>query len=77
MAILENKAILESLDVSSEVLHFIASRVQSNIRELEGTLTRVMAYSDLTGQPVTKDLAAVALKDFLRAAPRNGPSQPP
>lgn len=73
VAILENKAILESLDVSSEVLHFIASRVQSNIRELEGTLTRVMAYSDLTGQPVTKDLAAVALKDFLPGGAQERP----
>jgi len=64
VAILQNKAINENLDVSSDVLHFIASRVESNIRELEGSLTRVMALSELTGQPITEALAAEALKDF-------------
>lgn len=64
VAILQNKAINDNLSVPQEVLHFIASRVESNIRELEGSLTRVMALSSLTGQPVTEALAAEALKDF-------------
>lgn len=65
VAILQKKAIIENLDVSESVLHYIASKVESNIRELEGTLTRVIAYSDLTGQPVTIESASEALKDFF------------
>lgn len=65
VAILQKKAILENLEISESVLHYIASKVESNIRELEGTLTRVIAYSDLTGQPITIESASEALKDFF------------
>lgn len=44
---------------------FIADRVETNIRELEGALIRVVAYSALTNQPVTVELAAEALKDII------------
>jgi chromosomal replication initiator protein len=44
---------------------FIASRIDSNIRELEGALIRVMAYASLTNRPITLDLASEALKDIF------------
>lgn len=65
IAILRKKAIADQLDVSSEVLAFIAARIDTNIRELEGALIRVMAYSALMNQPVTTELAAEALKDIM------------
>jgi len=49
------------------VLRFIAEHTQTNIRELEGSLTRVIAHSELRGVPVTVELAAEALKDSLTA----------
>src|SRR4029450_3921260 len=49
----------------SQVLTFIASRVSTNIRELEGALTRVVAFSSLTGRPMTVDLAQDVLKDVF------------
>ena len=64
VAILQKKAIIDHLIVSQEVLHYIANRVESNIRELEGSLTRVIAYSSLTGTPPDLKAAAEALKDF-------------
>ena len=48
-----------------EVLTFIASRVSTNIRELEGALTRVVAFSSLTGRPMTVELAEDVLKDVF------------
>lgn len=65
IAILRKKAIADSLDVPSEVLIFIANRIDTNIRELEGALIRVVAYSALMNQPVTPELAAEALKDIM------------
>lgn len=67
IAILENKAICEHMQVPGDVLRFIAERTQTNIRELEGSLTRVMAHSELRGVPVSVELAAEALKDSLTA----------
>ena len=64
-AILMNKAELARADVPSEVAFFIAQRIRSNIRELEGALRRVIASSQFTGQPITVDLAKEALKDLL------------
>jgi chromosomal replication initiator protein len=69
IAILRKKAIADKLDVPSEVLAFIADRVDTNIRELEGALIRVVAYSALMSQPVTKELATEALKDIISEAP--------
>ncbi|MFC4546824.1 chromosomal replication initiator protein DnaA [Paenactinomyces guangxiensis] len=65
IAILRKKAIADNLDVPGEVLAFIADRIDTNIRELEGALIRVVAYSALMNQPVTPDLAAEALKDIM------------
>ena len=67
IAILRKKAELENLDVPDEVNAYIASKVESNIRELEGCLTRVLAYAKANGggAPVTEELAAEALRDML------------
>ncbi|WP_185956376.1 chromosomal replication initiator protein DnaA [Melghirimyces algeriensis] len=68
IAILRKKAIAEKLVIDSEVMAFIADRIDTNIRELEGGLTRVVAYSDLINQPVSVELAAEALKDIVSDA---------
>ncbi|WP_075858715.1 chromosomal replication initiator protein DnaA [Carboxydothermus pertinax] len=65
IAILRKKAQLDNLNVSDDVLNFIANEIVSNIRELEGALIRVVAYAGLHGEPITVDLAAKALKDLL------------
>lgn len=65
IAILRKKAMLETLDIPNEVMVFIATRIDNNIRELEGALIRVMAYASLTKLPITLDLATEALKDIL------------
>jgi len=65
LAILRSKAERTGREVPSEILEMIARQVQSNIRELEGALNRVLAYSDLSGIPLTLELAHQALSDFL------------
>ncbi|WP_124726253.1 chromosomal replication initiator protein DnaA [Staphylospora marina] len=70
IAILRKKAIADNLDVPGEVLAYIADRVDTNIRELEGALIRVVAYSALMNRPVSPELAAEALKDIM---PRSRP----
>lgn len=65
IAILRKKAIGEDLDVDDDVLEFIASRISSNIRELEGSLIRVTAYAHLTHQKIDRSLAEMVLKDVL------------
>ncbi len=70
IAILRKKAKLENLQISNDVISYIANQIHSNIRELEGALIRVMAYSSLTNSQITPELASEALKDIL-------PSQKP
>ncbi|MDR0488722.1 MAG: chromosomal replication initiator protein DnaA [Propionibacteriaceae bacterium] len=65
IAILRKKATAERLIVESEVLEFIASRIQTSIRELEGALIRVTAFASLNGQPVSLSLAEIVLKDLI------------
>lgn len=65
IAILRSKAERAGRSVQPEILEMIARSIQSNIRELEGALTRVLAYSDLRDQPLTTDLVNTALVDFL------------
>lgn len=65
IAILRTKAERTGRSVPSDILEAIARQFESNIRELEGALTRVLAYSDLRGQPLTMDLLDVALTDLL------------
>lgn len=66
IAILRKKATLEKIDIDEDVLAFIAEKVNSNIRQLEGALTRVIAYSKLTRKDVDILLADTALKDIVR-----------
>jgi chromosomal replication initiator protein len=73
LAILRTKADRAGRDVPEDILEYIARQVQSNIRELEGALTRVLAYADLTGIPLTLSLAQNALLDFI---PQGGDLQP-
>jgi chromosomal replication initiator protein len=66
IAILRKKVHAERTHIPDpQVLTFIASRISTNIRELEGALTRVVAFSSLTGRPMTVDLAQEVLKDVF------------
>ncbi len=65
IAILQLRAQRESVHVPDDVIELIASRFDQNIRELEGALVRVVAWSDLTGHPPSMELAEQALADLL------------
>jgi len=65
IAILRKKAQLESITVPDEINSFIATHIHSNIRELEGALSKITAYSMLTNQPITLELAQEVLKDMI------------
>jgi len=65
IAILRKKAQSEKLQIPDEVLEFIASKVSSNIRELEGTLIRVTAFASLNRTPVDMALVQTVLKDLI------------
>jgi chromosomal replication initiator protein len=65
VAILMSKAAGENAVLPEEVAFFIAKRIRSNVRELEGALRRVMATSQFTGRPISLDFAKEALKDLL------------
>ena len=52
-------------DIANEVMVYIATKIKSNIRELEGALIRIVAYSSLTNKEITVDLASEALKDII------------
>ena len=66
IAILRKKVKTESIHIpDSQLLTFIASRVSTNIRELEGALTRVVAFASLTGRPMTVELAQDVLRDVF------------
>lgn len=66
MAILQKKLEEEDVDIPLESLTYIANQIQSNIRELEGALTRVIAYSRLQNEAITTELTAEALKDIIQ-----------
>jgi len=65
VAILLKKALLEKVVLDENVAFFIAKHIRSNVRELEGALKRVLAYSRFTGHQLSLDLAREALKDLL------------
>jgi len=65
IAILRKKAMMDHLEVDDEVLTFIASKVSTNIRELEGALVRILAYASLYGRQLSVPLAEEVLKDIL------------
>lgn len=64
-AILRSKSREENLDIPEEVIQMIAQNVDSNIRELEGSLTRLAAYSSLSGKSISLVLAQEALKEII------------
>ncbi len=68
IAILRKKAVQEGLNAPSEVLEYIASRISTNIRELEGALIRVTAFASLNRQTVDLQLAEIVLKDLIPEA---------
>jgi chromosomal replication initiator protein len=65
VAILMSKAAMTQVDLPEEVAFFVAKRIRSNVRELEGALRRVVATSNFTGRPITLDLVKEALRDLL------------
>jgi len=65
IAILRKKAKAENLDIPNEAMNYIANQIDTNIRELEGALIRVVAYSSLINADITSHLAAEALKDII------------
>ena len=70
LGILENKAEQMGAAVPHDVLEFLALRIASNVRELEGGLRRVLAYSNLVGRPIQVDTTREVLRDLLRANDR-------
>lgn len=65
VAILLKKALIEKIILDEPVAFFIAKHIRSNVRELEGALKRILAYSRFTGHPISLELAKDALKDLL------------
>lgn len=65
VAILMSKAAIDGTELPEEVAFFIAKRIRSNVRELEGALRRVIANSQFTGRPISLDFAKEALRDLL------------
>lgn len=64
IAILQKKALLDHISVPDDVLVFIATRIDKNIRELEGALTRVVAYSSINREQITTNIAQQAMNDL-------------
>lgn len=65
IAILKKKADVENLNIPNDVLVYIANKILSNIRELEGALIRIVAFSSLTNKEISVELASEALKDII------------
>lgn len=70
VAILREKTVQENIKVPDEVLQLIAGKIDSNIRELEGCLTRLVAYSSLVKEPITLELCESALKEIFDSRKR-------
>ena len=70
LGILQSKAERARIAVPDKVLEFLAHRISSNVRELEGALTRIAAHASLVGREITIDSAAELLSDLLRASSR-------
>lgn len=66
LAILRKKAEFEHLNIDDEILALIAEKIDTNIRELEGSLTRLTAYSSLTRRPIDMQLAREALRELFK-----------
>lgn len=66
VAILRKKAKMENFDIPDEIMSYIAEKIDSNIRELEGALIRVIAYSSLSGKNINLELAKKSLKEIIK-----------
>lgn len=75
IAILRRKAASDDVDLPADVAQFIARHVRSNIRELEGLLTRVLAFASLTGRALSLELTEETLKDIVPGARRVTPAE--
>ena len=71
VAILRKKAEIEDIQLPDEVIFFIAKNISSNIRELEGALIRLLAYSSITGDDISLDLTSKVLKDIIKSSSKN------
>ncbi|MDF2558312.1 MAG: dnaA [Bacillales bacterium] len=71
IAILQRKIKSEGLDIGDDVLLYIANSIETNIRELEGALTRVLAYSSLMNEEISENLAIEALKNIIPTSNSN------
>lgn len=76
IAILRKKAASERIDISDDVVEYMASKVSSNIRELEGALIRVTAFSNLNKTAIDRELAQTVLKDLILTEDTNVVSPP-
>ncbi len=72
VAILKRKADIDGVDLPDEIAFFIANKIKSNVRELEGTLVRLIAISSLRGLPFSKMLAQDAMKNIIGAEAAEG-----
>lgn len=72
IAILRNKAKAEQLEIPDDTLSYIAAQISTNVRELEGALLRVQAYSTMKNTDITTDIAADALKALKLSRAKNG-----
>src|SRR5436189_6187167 len=70
MAILDKKAEAENIQLPDEVRTFMASRTKSSVRELEGALVKLIAYSSLTGTPINMPMAQQVLRHLVHAQDR-------
>lgn len=68
IAILRKKAETESIRIPNEVFEFVAKKIKSNIRELEGAMTRIIAYSSLANKDISVELSNEALKDIISSS---------
>jgi len=68
VAILFKKAEINNIDLPNDVAFFIANNIKSNVRELEGCLIKLIAFSSLTGSPINLDMSKEVLKDILNPA---------
>jgi chromosomal replication initiator protein len=75
IAILRNKALIDHLEMTipEEVIRFIAEHVRSSVRELEGSIIKLLAYASLKHREITVDVAREALRDKLRPGEASGP----
>ena len=70
-AILKKKALSDGIDIPDQVIQYIAGKVITNIRELEGALIRIVAYASLSETPVTLELTEAALQDIIFTRKKN------